>query len=57
MRKLLLITLILVTVTLTGVLQGSVLHHEDMEYSALSEANRNLYPATMTFDVMIHYPF
>jgi hypothetical protein len=57
MKRLLLLTLILLTVTLAGVLHGNAIHHEMMEYLSLSEAYKNLYPETMPFDIMTHYPF
>jgi hypothetical protein len=57
MKRLLVLTLILLTVTLAGVLQGSAIHHDMMENIALSEAYNHLYPETMSFDILIHYPF
>ena len=57
MKRLLLLTLILLTVTLAGVLHGNVIQHDMMEYISLSEAYKNLYPETMSFDIMVHYPF
>ena len=57
MKRLLLLTLILVTVTLAGILHGSSIHQDKMEHIALSEAYKHLYPETMSFDMLIHYPF
>ena len=58
MKRLLVLTLILLTVTLAGgVLQGSAIHHDMMENIALGEAYNHLYPETMSFDILIHYPF
>jgi len=57
MKRLLVLTLILLTVTLAGVLQGSAIHHDMMENIALSEAYNHLYPETMPFDILVHYPF
>jgi len=57
MKRLLVLTLILLTVTLAGVLHGNATHHEMMEYISLSEAYKPLYPETMPFDIMTHYPF
>ena len=57
MKRLLGLTLILLTVTLAGVLQGNAIHHDMMEYISLSEAYKHLYPETMPFDILIHYPF
>ena len=57
MKRLLLLTLILVTVTLAGILHGSSIRHDGMEDIALSEAYKHLYPETMSFDMLSHYPF
>jgi hypothetical protein len=57
MKRQLLLTFILVTVTLAGVLHGSFIHHERMEYIPLSEAYQSLYPETLAFDSMTNYPF
>ena len=57
MKRLLGLTLILLTVTLAGVLQGNAIHHDMMEYISLSEAYKHLYPETMPVDILIHYPF
>ena len=57
MKRLLLLTLILVTVTLAGILHGSSIHHDIMEDISLSEAYKHLYPETMSFDMLIYYPY
>ena len=57
MKRLLLLTLILLTVTLAGVLHGNAIHHDMIENISLSETYKHLYPATMPFDTLIHYPF
>jgi choline-glycine betaine transporter len=57
MKRLLVLTLILLTVTLAGVLQVSAIHHEIMENIALSEEYKHVYPETMSFDILMHYPF
>ena len=57
MKRLVLLTLTILTVTLAGVLHGNAVHHEVMEHISLSEAYNHLYPETMSFDMLIHYPF
>ena len=57
MKRLLLLTLILLTVTLAGVLHGDAIHNDMMENISLSEAYKHLYPETISFDMLIHYPF
>jgi hypothetical protein len=57
MKRRLLRTFILLTVTLGGVLHGNFIHHERMEYIPLSEAYKNLYPETLAFDQVPNYPF
>jgi hypothetical protein len=57
MKRLLLLTFILLTVTLAGLLHGNYTHRERMEYISLSEAYKNLYPETLTFDPLTNYPF
>ena len=57
MKRVLVLTLILLTVSLAGVLHGNAIHHDMMENIALSEADNHLYPETMSFDILIHYPF
>ena len=57
MKRLLVLTLILLTVTLAGVLHGDAIHHDMMENISLSEAYKHLYPETISFDMLIHYPF
>ena len=44
MKRLLLLTLILVTVTLAGVLHGNAIHQDMIECISLSEAYKYLYP-------------
>ena len=47
MKRLLLITCILVTVFLAGVLQGSYSRHEKADNSSLDKVYSNHYPATV----------
>jgi hypothetical protein len=48
MKRLLLLTLILLTVTLAGVLQGSSLYQERLESIAINQTYMNQYPETMS---------
>jgi hypothetical protein len=57
MKRLLVFTLIVLTVTLAGVLQGNAIYHDMMQHISSSEAYKHLYPVTMSFDILIHYPF
>jgi len=57
MKRLLVLTLVLVTVTLAGVLHGNAIHQDMMECISLSESYKHLYPETMPFNILIHYPF
>ena len=57
MKRLLLLTLILLTVTLAGVLHGSSIHQERFGSIDLNQAYMNQYPETMSFDMLSHYPF
>jgi len=57
MKRLLVFTLIVLTVTLAGVLQGNAIYHDMMKHISSSEAYKHLYPVTMSFDILIHYPF
>jgi hypothetical protein len=55
--KRLVITCILLIVALAGVLQGNYIAHERPNDIAISEAYKNVYPETLTFDLMANYPF
>ena len=57
MKRILVFTLILLTVTIAGVLQGNAIYHDMMEHISLSEAYKHFYPETMSFDILLHYPF
>ena len=48
MKRLLLLTLILITVTLAGVLHGSSIHQERMKSIAINQAYMNQYPETIS---------
>jgi hypothetical protein len=55
--KRLLIACILLIVALAGVLQGNYIERERPNDIAISEAYKKVYPETLTFDLMTHYPF
>jgi hypothetical protein len=55
--KRLLITCILLVVALGGVLHANYIERERENNTAITEAYKNLYPETLTFDPMTHYPF
>ena len=57
MKRIVLLTLTVLTFILAGVLHGNAIHHDVMENISLSEAYNHLYPETMSFDLLIHYPF
>jgi hypothetical protein len=48
MKRLLLLTLILITVTLAGVLHGSSIHQERMKSIAINQAYMNQCPETIS---------
>jgi len=52
MKRLLLLTLIILTVTLAGVLHGSSIRQGRMETSAINQTYTNQYPETMS-DIII----
>jgi hypothetical protein len=55
--KRLLITCILLVVALAGVLHANYIERERENDIAITEAYKNLYPETLAFDPMTHYPF
>ena len=55
--KKLLVTLILVSVALAGVLHGNNIQGEWVEDSAIIEGYKDLYQEPMSFDPMVDYPF
>ena len=57
MKKLLALTLIVVTFTFAGILHGNAIHYDVLENISLSEAYKHLYTETMSFDMLIHYTF
>ena len=52
MKRLLLLTLIILTVTLAGVLHGSSIRQGRMDSSAIEQTYRNQYPETMS-DIIV----
>jgi hypothetical protein len=55
--KKLLIACILLIVALAGVLHANYIERERANEIIISEAYRDLYPETLAFDPMTHYPF
>ena len=49
MKRLLLLTLILLTITLAGVLHGSSIHQERITSIAINQTYMNQYPETMPY--------
>ena len=55
--KKLLITCILLIVALAGVLHANYIERERENDLTITEAYKNLYPETLVFYPMTHYPF
>jgi hypothetical protein len=55
--KRLLIACIPLIVALAGVVHGNYIEHERTEEITITEAYKDLYPETLDFDPMTHYPF
>ena len=55
--KRLLIACILLVIALAGVLQANHIERERENELTIAEAYKNLYPETIAFDPITHYPF